>query len=74
MRSAAALYDSLEGSMSNDAVTSTKLASLTVDRLIKSGLLRTEKRDALVAKIAAGSMQGEDWKLEIDLASAKAGN
>ena len=60
--------------MSDDAVPSTKLATLTVDRLVKSGLLRAEKRDALIAKIAAGSMQGEDWKLEIDLASSKAGN
>lgn len=58
--------------MSDEAVPSTKLAALTVDRLIQSGLLRVEKRDALVAKIAAGSMKGEDWKNEIDLASLKA--
>jgi hypothetical protein len=43
-----------------------------VDRLIQSGLLRADKRDALIAKVAAGSMSGADWKLEIDLASAKA--
>ena len=58
--------------MSDDAVPSEKLAALTVDRLIQSGLLRAEKRDTLIAKIAAGIMQGTDWKLEIDLASAKA--
>ena len=58
--------------MSDEAVPSAKLAALTVDRLIQSGLLRADKRDALVAKIAAGAMQGADWKLEIDLASAKA--
>ena len=58
--------------MSDEAVPSAKLAALTVDRLIQSGLLRADKRDALVDKIAAGTMRGEDWKLEIDLASAKA--
>lgn len=58
--------------MSDDEVPSAKLAALTVDRLIQSGLLRADKRDALIAKIAAGTMKGDDWKLEIDLASAKA--
>jgi hypothetical protein len=58
--------------MSDEAVPSAKLAALTVDRLIQSGLLRADKRDALIAKIAAGSMRGEDWKNEIDLASLKA--
>lgn len=58
--------------MSDDVVPSAKLAALTVDRLIQSGLLRADKRDALIVKIAAGTMHGSDWKLEIDLASAKA--
>ena len=57
--------------MSNDGTPSAKLAALTVDRLIKSGLLRADKREALVAKIGTGSMRGEDWKNEIDLASLK---
>lgn len=57
--------------MTDEAAPSAKLAALTVDRLIASGLLRADKRDALVAKIAAGTMSGADWKLEIDLASAK---
>ena len=60
--------------MRDTALPSEKLAALTVDRLIQSGLLRSEKHDALIAKIAAGDMRGEDWKLEIDLASAKAEN
>ena len=60
--------------MRDNALPSEKLAALTVDRLIQSGLLRAEKRDALINKIAAGTMRGEDWKLEIDLASAKAEN
>ena len=58
--------------MTDDAVPSAKLAELTVDRLIQSGLLRADKRDALIAKVANGNMSGADWKLEIDLASAKA--
>ena len=58
--------------MSDVEVPSAILAALTVDRLIQSGLLRADKRDALIAKIAAGTMKGDDWKLEIDLASAKA--
>ena len=58
--------------MTDEIVPSAKLAELTVDRLIQSGLLRTDKRDALIAKVVAGSMSGADWKLEIDLASAKA--
>lgn len=56
----------------SDETPSASLAALTVDRLIASGLLRAEKREALVAKVAAGTMSGADWKMEIDLASAKA--
>jgi hypothetical protein len=57
--------------MSDESVPSAKLAELTVDRLIQSGLLRADKREVLIAKIAAGTMSGADWKLEIDLATAK---
>ena len=58
--------------MSEESVPSAKLAALTVDRLIQSGFLRAERRDALIADIAAGTMKGDDWKVEIELASAKA--
>lgn len=58
--------------MSENGSPSEKLAALTVDRLIQSGLLRADKRAALITKIAGGSMKGEDWKSEIDLASMKA--
>jgi hypothetical protein len=47
------------------------LSTEVVDRLIKAGLLRAEKRDTLIAKIASGEMKGVDWKLEIELAHAK---
>lgn len=58
--------------MNDEAVPSRRLAALAVDRLIQSSLLRAEKRDALIARIAIGTMSGPDWKLEIDLASEKA--
>lgn len=58
--------------MTDEGSPSAKLAALTVDRLIASGLLRADKRDALIAKVAAGTMSGADWKLEVDLATAKA--
>ncbi len=58
--------------MTDDAAPSAILAALTVDRLITSGLVRADKRDTLIGKIAAGTMSGADWKLEIELASAKA--
>lgn len=58
--------------MSEGTTPSASLAALTVDRLIASGLLRADKRDTLIAKIAGGDMKGEDWKIEIELAQAKA--
>jgi len=51
---------------------SQQLAALLVDRLIKEGLLRGEKRDQLAEKIASGKMREDDWRLEIDLAIEKA--
>ncbi len=47
------------------------LAILAVNRLIEAGLLRTDRQATLTAKIAAGEMKSDDWKLEIDLATAK---
>jgi hypothetical protein len=58
--------------MSDEPVPSAKLAALTVDRLIQSGLLRAERRDALIAKVASGDMKGLDWKNQIDFAVEKA--
>lgn len=49
------------------------LSAEVVDRLIEAGLLRADKRDTLIAKIGAGDMKGEDWKLEIDLSQTTAG-
>lgn len=50
---------------------SESLSAAVVDRLILSGLVRSEKRDTLIATISSGSMKGEDWKLEIDIAKSK---
>jgi hypothetical protein len=47
------------------------LSTEAIDRLIGAGLLRADKRDALIAKVASGNMKGEDWRLEINLAQAK---
>ena len=47
------------------------LSAELVDSLIAAGLFRANKRDALIAKIAAGDMRGEDWKHEIDLGQAR---
>ena len=49
--------------MSDESVPSAKLAALTVDRLIQSGFLRADRRDALIDDIAAGTMKGDDWKV-----------
>lgn len=58
--------------MNNEHSPSTHLASEVADALIEAGLLRADKRDGIVAKIATGQMKGEDWRLEIDLAVEKA--
>lgn len=49
------------------------LSATVIDRLIESGLVRADKRDALISRIANGAMQGEDWRLEIELAITKDG-
>jgi|GWRWMinimDraft_10_1066017.scaffolds.fasta_scaffold14660_2 hypothetical protein len=58
--------------MSDEKSPSETLAAQIVDQLIQSGLVRTEKRDSVVTKIASGEMKGLDWKNEIDLAAEKA--
>lgn len=58
--------------MSDEKSPSETLAAQIVDQLIQSGLVRTEKRDSVVTKIASGEMKGLDWKNEIDLAADKA--
>jgi len=57
--------------MSDTESPSEALSGEVVDRLIAAGLLRADKRDALVSKIAGGEMKGGDWRVEIDLAQLK---
>jgi hypothetical protein len=61
----------MEGAMSETLSPSEALSGEVVDRLIAAGLLRADKREALIAKIAGGQMKGSDWKVEIDLAQLK---
>lgn len=56
-----------------DTTPSQTLSTEVVDRLIKANLLRSYKRDALIAKLASGKMTELDWKIEIDLAQGKGG-
>lgn len=58
--------------MIDQATPSTTLATLAIDRLIASGLVRADKRDTLIGKISEGKMSSADWQLEIELAAAKA--
>lgn len=46
---------------------SDELANLIVEDLVKEGLIRPEKQDALVKKIAKGTMRSLDWRLEVEL-------
>ena len=57
--------------MSTKPSPSERLSAELVDRLIAAGLLRANRRDDLIATIAAGNMKGQDWKLEIELAQEK---
>ena len=59
--------------MTDEKPPSEKLAALTTDQLIAAGLLRADKRDLVIAKIASGKMNAEEWKLQIDLGVEKAG-
>lgn len=47
------------------------LAAKVIERLIASGHLRADKRDALIAKMASGGLKAEDWRLEIELSAPK---
>jgi hypothetical protein len=63
----------MELEMTDTKSPSENLSNVVVDRLIQAGLVRAEKRDALIQKIADGTMSGLDWKLEIELALEKGG-
>lgn len=56
----------------SNSVPSAKLAESVVERLISAGLVRKENRMLVIQKISLGEMKGEDWRLEIELATVKA--
>jgi hypothetical protein len=58
--------------MSEDVTPSRQLAERAVDLLIAAKLVRAEKRASILMKVATGDMKASDWKLELDIAEAKA--
>jgi hypothetical protein len=38
---------------------------------VENGLVRPDRRAAVIAKLSAGKMTQEDWSLELELAAAK---
>jgi len=58
--------------MNESKLPSEELSSQIADALVSSGLLRGERRDAVVSKLASGGMSGADWKEEVDLAAQSA--
>lgn len=50
---------------------SDQLAGLAFDGLAEKGLLRIDRRGAVIAKLATGKMTQEDWSLELELAAAQ---
>lgn len=47
---------------------SARLAKSVIEALIDDGLLRECSRNTFLAKVAAGKVKDEDWKLELELA------
>ena len=44
-----------------------ELASLIANRLVEHGLVESDRRDEVAAKVAAGTATPEDWRLWIEL-------
>jgi len=59
--------------MSDDFSPAISLSEEIANALVEKGLLRKERKDPLIARIADGKMSAADWKTEIDLAVEKAG-
>lgn len=47
---------------------SARLATSVIEALIEDGLLRGSSRNTFLAKVVAGKVKDEDWKLELELA------
>ncbi len=57
--------------MSEVPTPSDRLAELAFEALVEKGLLRTDRRAAVIAKLATGKMTKEDWSLELELAASQ---
>lgn len=47
------------------------LAKIVAERLRDEGLLRPGKLEAFSTSLASGRLKGGEWKLEVELATAK---
>lgn len=47
------------------------LSRIVAERLKEEGLLRPGKLEAFSTSLASGRLKGPDWKLEVELATAK---
>ena len=52
---------------------SMKLATVILERLVAEHLLSDEHANKLRTKLAEGKVQGQDWRLPIELADGKGG-
>ena len=52
---------------------STQLAAKVLDRLLKEKLIRADDRAKLLPKLAEGKLNGEDWRLAVELSLGKEG-
>jgi len=50
---------------------SQKLAAKIIERLVSEKLIDTEAGKKLLPKLAAGKLQGEDWRLQIETSGEK---
>ena len=52
---------------------STQLAAKVLDKLIQEKLIRSEDRGKLLHKFSEGKLNGEDWRLAVELSQGKEG-
>ncbi len=57
--------------MSETKNLSEQLAARVADKLIETGLLRQERKQAMITELASGKMKPEAWKVHIELALDK---
>jgi hypothetical protein len=50
---------------------SEKLARKIIDRLIRESLVTEQAGNTMLTKLAAGTLQAEDWRLPLELGKSK---